>query len=159
MEIVIIIHRSTLPHTTFEQSQNWVKSMMLSKQNATTEFVICLRDTNQEEPADTLKAIGKAGVWSGSEIGFFLVRAYWGKGIAYEAIRAMTTHAFDELDIQMLTADADPRNDASIELLKKCGFVEDRFEEKTLKVGDLWVDSLYLKLQIDRWVQLQAPMK
>lgn len=49
-----------------------------------------------------------------------------------------------------ITADTDPRNSASIKLLKKIGFVESGYMERSMQVGaddGEWTDSLYLRLE------------
>lgn len=54
-----------------------------------------------------------------------------------------------------ITADTDPRNSASINLLKKAGFVESGYLERSMQIGGEggeWVDSLYLKLERDVWL-------
>lgn len=113
-----------------------------------TEFVICL----QHDP----RPIGKIGVWQDEEVGFLLGRKHWGKGYALEAFNALLPFYFNEKHLRCITADTDPRNDASIGLLKKLGFVVYSFKEKTWQVGDEWVDSLYLKLTKEDWQARQA---
>ncbi len=111
--------------------------------NGVTDFIICLKPD--------LTPIGKIGVWQDEEIGFLLGREHWGKGLAREALEVVMTHLFEERDFELLTSDTDPRNAASIELLKKVGFEEYDFKEKTFQVGEEWVDSLYLKLDRQTW--------
>lgn len=61
-------------------------------------------------------------------------------------------HLFNTKEFESLTADVDPRNEASIALLKKFGFEVERFEERTFQLGEEWVDSVYLRLTKERWV-------
>jgi RimJ/RimL family protein N-acetyltransferase len=117
--------------------------MINSPNNGLTDFVICLK------PNDT--PIGKIGVWSGDEIGFMLDRSQWHKGLAKEALGAIVPYLFDERNFESISADVDPRNDASTGILKKVGFEVERFEEKTFEIGGVWVDSLYLRLTKQRW--------
>lgn len=66
----------------------------------------------------------------------------------------------DEMKSQWLypsiTADVDPRNAASIGLLKKAGFVENGYGKDTMVIGGESVDSLYLKLEREEWLKGQA---
>lgn len=55
-----------------------------------------------------------------------------------------------------ITADADPRNGASVGILESMGFVKSGFAEKTYRIGDEWVDSDYLRLTRDEWLQKRA---
>ena len=117
--------------------------MINGKYNGITDFIICLKPD--------LKPIGKIGVWSGDEIGFLLSRSQWHKGLASEALNKILPYLFDERHLEAITADIDPRNEASLGILKKFGFVVERFQKNTLQVGDEWVDSVYLRLTKERW--------
>lgn len=55
-----------------------------------------------------------------------------------------------------ITADTDPRNAASIGLLKQLGFVENGYQKESLVVGNEIVDSLYLKLGRGECLQRNA---
>ena len=54
--------------------------------------------------------------------------AYWSRGFATEAARAMIEFGFGELGFDRITASADDPNAASIQVLKKAGMVFDRRE-------------------------------
>ncbi|MDZ4094218.1 MAG: GNAT family N-acetyltransferase [Paracoccaceae bacterium] len=97
------------------------------------------------------RLIGKAGAWKLPEVGFILHSDHWGKGLAQEALTALIAHLFAHHDIAALTAEADPRNTASLGLLAKLGFVETARAERTLLWGDEWCDSLYLALFREVW--------
>ena len=90
------------------------------------------------------RIIGKAGAWSLPEIGFLLSRDHWGRGLMEEAIRAIIPHLFATTDVPQLTADADPRNDASLRLLAKVGFQETGRAERTFFTHGEWSGSVYL---------------
>jgi ribosomal-protein-alanine N-acetyltransferase len=49
--------------------------------------------------------------------------------------------------VEKVIADIDPRNVACLALLDKLGFQRTGYEEKTFKVGEEWVDSVYLTLE------------
>ena len=119
--------------------------MLGSTQNGRTDFIISL--TAEEIP------IGKIGVWQDQEIGFLLVRERWGQGLALEALQAILPHLFETVNFEYLTADIDPRNKASNGLLRKVGFEDDGYKERSMQIGDEWVDSQYLKLTKSRWQQ------
>jgi RimJ/RimL family protein N-acetyltransferase len=56
-----------------------------------------------------------------TEIGYRLARAYWGRGFATEAARAVRDYGFDALSISRLISIIDPRNIASIRVAEKTG--------------------------------------
>ncbi len=55
-------------------------------------------------------------------LGFHLRPAFWGRGYAEEAARAVIDHAFDRLGARALFAGHHPENDPSRRLLAKLGF-------------------------------------
>jgi RimJ/RimL family protein N-acetyltransferase len=56
------------------------------------------------------------------ELGFHLLPAYWGQGLAEEAARAVIGHAFSTLGANGLFAGHHPENAASRRVLEKLGF-------------------------------------
>jgi len=56
------------------------------------------------------------------DLGYWLGAAYWGKGYATEAARAVIDHAFTELGYEAVQAGARVTNPASRRVLEKCGF-------------------------------------
>ncbi|MCH9683617.1 MAG: GNAT family N-acetyltransferase, partial [Deltaproteobacteria bacterium] len=55
------------------------------------------------------------------ELGYRLERAAWGRGLATEGGKALIRHTFETLDRTAVDDCADPRNDASIRVMVKCG--------------------------------------
>lgn len=127
---------STPEHETLEESRKWLAGMVAGAPGE-DDFLIERQG----------RVIGKAGAWSLPEVGFLLHPDHWGKGLAHEAMVAVITHLFATHDVQELTAEADPRNVASLRLLRRLGFVETGRAERTLQWRDEWCDSVYLALK------------
>ncbi len=92
------------------------------------------------------RAVGKAGAYALPEVGFLLRRDLWGQGLATEAMEAVIPHIFATSEVAELTADVDPRNAASLGLLRKLGFRETGRAERTFFLYGEWADSVYLAL-------------
>jgi RimJ/RimL family protein N-acetyltransferase len=60
-----------------------------------------------------------------AEVGYWLGRRYWGRGIASDALRAMTTYAFATFPLERIFATAAVENVASVRVLEKAGFVQE----------------------------------
>jgi RimJ/RimL family protein N-acetyltransferase len=60
------------------------------------------------------------------DLGFAFLPAWSGKGYASEMSKAIIQHAFSHLNLAELSAITDPENDASIAVLRKCGFMQER---------------------------------
>ena len=126
----------TPPHTMKSQTQGFVQGMINANPENCEDFVVVYEG----------KVIGKAGFWCLPEIGFIFHPDYWGKGLAKEAVSALIDFGFRQRKLTKITADVDPRNARSIGLLTSLGFVETHRETNTIKVGDVWCDSVYFAL-------------
>lgn len=92
------------------------------------------------------EVIGNAGLYRGNEVGFILSPACWRQGILSEAMGVLIPYLFETTGLAMLTADVDPRNEASVRLLTSLGFVETHRAENTFCIGGEWSDSVYFAL-------------
>jgi ribosomal-protein-alanine N-acetyltransferase len=87
------------------------------------------------------RIIGKLGCWRIPEIGFALNKAYWGQGIAQEAMVAFVAHMKTVKVCDHLFADVDPRNQRSKKLLEKCGFRKVGHRPRSIETHIGWCDS------------------
>jgi [ribosomal protein S5]-alanine N-acetyltransferase len=127
---------SRLPHASLEESRIWLRSTIDAPADQSDDYVV------EHEG----RVIGKAGFYRLPEIGFILHPDYWGRGLAREALEAVIARVFARFPVDALTADVDPRNAASLALLKGLGFVETGRAKGTWQLGDELCDSVYLAL-------------
>jgi len=66
------------------------------------------------------------------EVGWWLARAWWGRGLATEAARVALRDGFERVGLQRIVAIAQPANTASIGIMRKLGM---RFEQMTESRG------------------------
>lgn len=124
--------------------------------NGVTDFIVV------DILASPAVPIGKIGIWTSSaphtsgEIGFLLCRSYWGKGLISEALTTLLEHFFTKTTYETITADVDPNNAACLGLLNKFGFVVTGTAKRTFQLGEVWVDSVYLELQKETWIDKNA---
>lgn len=124
-------------HQTLEETRRWL-GFLVDRAADSRDWLI------EKDGA----VIGKAGAWQLPEVGFLLDPDFWGQGLAQEAMVAVIgalEAEFPALDV--LTAEVDPRNAASLRLLAKLGFCETHRAERTLLWRDEWCDSVYLARQ------------
>ena len=89
------------------------------------------------------KAVGGIGFHRGTDvhrltatIGYWLGEAYWGRGIATEALRAMTEHTLANFDFARIEAHVFEWNVASARVLEKAGYTrEARMRKRVTKEG------------------------
>lgn len=81
-----------------------------------------------------------------AEVGYWVGEEYWGKGIATQALRAMSELAFSTLIYKKLYAPVLAPNQASMRVLEKCGYVlEGVFREEVFKNGQYFDGYYYAK--------------
>jgi RimJ/RimL family protein N-acetyltransferase len=86
-----------------------------------------------------------------AEIGYWLGRSFWGRGVATEAVRAATLYAFDQLGMHRVFAVPFGRNPASTRVLEKVGYVrEGILRRSAIKDGELIDQILYAAYDDDR---------
>ncbi len=127
-------------HETIEETREFLASMVKAPADS-DDFVV-------EHQG---RVIGKAGAWHLPEIGFLLHPQFWHRGFAREALDAIIPHLFATHPIEALTAEADPRNAASISLLQRLGFAETHRAARTMQWRDEWCDSIYFALPRSDW--------
>lgn len=126
---------STLPHADTGVTHKWLSDMM-EPHPARDDYII-------EHGG---RAVGKAGCFRLPEIGYIVDPDLWGQGFATEALSAVISSLFARHQLPHLTADVDPRNRPSLNLLQKLGFKVTARARNTWKIGGVWHDSVYLTL-------------
>jgi RimJ/RimL family protein N-acetyltransferase len=82
------------------------------------------------------------------ELGYWIAEPFWGRGLATEAVRAVTGYAFSKLKLVRLMAAAYLSNRRSMRVLKKCGFKKEGFLRKSvLKDGRFYDVYLFAKIK------------
>jgi len=83
------------------------------------------------------------------EIGYCLGETFWGRGIATEAVTALTEWAFTELRLVRLYAPVFAHNRASARVLEKAGYeYEGRLSACYLRYGEYIDGLLYAKVRL-----------
>ncbi|MFR8052394.1 MAG: GNAT family N-acetyltransferase [Negativibacillus massiliensis] len=109
-------------------------------------FRFYLAPASQQE-----KIIGKIAlnnvVWGCFEscfLGYSLDKDYLRQGLMTEAVNECVRIAFEELGLHRIEANVMPHNQASLGVLKKCGFCEERLAKKYLKINGVWEDHIHM---------------
>lgn len=96
--------------------------------------------------------IGFLGVEVGrshrGEVGYWLAKPYWGKGIMTEAVRRVSMYAFEEFGLVRIQAHVFHFNAASARVLEKAGYsLEGRLRAFHKKNGVLIDSLLYARMR------------
>ena len=132
--------RDRFPHPyTRADAENWLRAVAGAVPE--TRFAIDLRG----------EAVGGVGLElqqdvhrRSAEIGYWLGRSYWGRGIATEAVRAVTAYGFATFDLCRIYASVFEWNPASMRVLERAGFTcEGRLRKSVTKDGQTIDAFLY----------------
>jgi ribosomal-protein-alanine N-acetyltransferase len=132
--------RDRFPHPyTRPDAEQWVR--FASGRTPETAFAIALDG----------QAVGGIGIElhddierCAAEIGYWLGRAFWGRGLATAAVRGLTDHAFRTHALTRVFAVPFADNAASIRVLEKAGYCcEGRLRRAAVKDGQVRDQAVY----------------
>ena len=121
----------------------WIKKRIEHTRQQGKEVTFAIREAGKligVVSADSLEV----GTTHRAEIGYWLARPRWGRGVMTDAVRAFVNYAFAELDVLRLTAHVLEFNIASARVLEKNGFIlEGRLRKHFRKNGQLVDGRVY----------------
>jgi RimJ/RimL family protein N-acetyltransferase len=132
--------RDRFPHPyTRSDAEQWVR--FASGRTPETAFAIAVED----------QAVGGIGLElhddverCAAEIGYWLGRTFWGRGLATAAVRGLTAHAFEAHGLTRVYALPFADNAASARVLEKAGYrLEGRLRRSAVKDGRVRDQLLY----------------
>jgi [ribosomal protein S5]-alanine N-acetyltransferase len=138
--------KDAFPHPyTIDDAKNWIKIAEVSPQG--TLFAIVVDG----------KAAGGIGIHLQSdvhkysaEMGYWLGEDYWNRGIISEAVKKVTSYAFETFDINRIFAHVFIWNQSSVRVLEKNNFkLEGRLRDNVFKDGVFTDELVYGLLRND----------
>ena len=75
-----------------------------------------------------------------AEIGYWLAKPFWGRGIMTAVIKRVCQHAFEEFGLVKTIAHVVTHNPASARVLEKCGFVQEGLLRKHFLKDGQFID-------------------
>ena len=85
------------------------------------------------------------------EVGYTLAPGFQGQGYATEALKAVISYLFFDLEKHRITASVDPNNIESIRLLERLGMRKEGHFIKSFKMDDMWFDDCIYAILKDEW--------
>lgn len=92
------------------------------------------------------------------EVGITIAPAFQAMGYAGEALRAAFTLVFDSLGWHRMQASVDPRNTASMAMLRSLGMRQEAHFLESLWLHGEWVDDVVFALLAREWQERHAGM-
>jgi RimJ/RimL family protein N-acetyltransferase len=135
--------RDRFPHPyTFEDAQEWIARARAETESPPLTFAV----TGAAETM--LGGIGldrQSDVYRHSaELGYWLGRAHWGRGVATAAVNAICRYGFETIGLRRIYACVFAPNTASSRVLEKVGFrLEGTHRKAVWKDGELYDELMY----------------
>ena len=137
--------RDRFPHPyTIGDAQSWLESVVGAR--PVSNFAIAVGD----------EAVGGIGFslqddvgYRSAEIGYWLAEEFWGRGIATEALIAVSQYALNSYDLCRLFAHVFEWNPGSVRVLEKAGYsFEGRLRKSVTKDGKT-IDQFMYAMTVD----------
>ena len=112
------------------------------KRMARTEnapLLICRRDNDQIVGVVNVNNI-ILGLFRSASLGYYTFADHEGQGLMREGLQAAVRHAFRSLKLHRLEANIQPGNTKSLNLAIACGFSQEGYSPRYLKIGGRWRD-------------------
>lgn len=120
------------PHGSIEVTQSTFKKWIDSYENDDFyQWAITFKE-NDEEPIGTISVVDKNEKLNSVNIGYCVGSKWWHQGITSEAFSGIIPFLFDEVKVNRIESQHDPRNPHSGKVMVKCGLTY----EGTLRQAD-----------------------
>lgn len=118
------------PHESVEYSREIIRTVFSAPEvyavvlKGTDEPVGCCGLTFPETPAEEAgkPSLEAAGQLREAEIGYWIGKPFWGRGLIPEAVKALIKRGFDDLGLDTIRCVHYDGNDQSRRVIEKCGF-------------------------------------
>lgn len=96
----------------------------------------------------------RRGVAQTGTLGYWMGKPHAGQGHMSAALRLVLDFCFEDLSLHRVEAACLPSNEPSQRLLRRCGFNEDGYARKYLKIRGEWHDHMLFSLLVEEHLPL-----
>lgn len=89
------------------------------------------------------------GAFRSAYLGYYGNVAFAHRGLMSEALKQVTKHAFKEFGLHRIEANIQPDNVASINLVRRVGFLKEGYSPRYLQINGVWCDH-------ERWALISG---
>ncbi|WP_093221842.1 MULTISPECIES: GNAT family N-acetyltransferase [unclassified Variovorax] len=133
----------TLPPSTPEHFRAYLERMSAPENAA---FLVCRHADDCLVGVFNITNIVRGAFQSGY-LGYYVFAGHERQGLMRKGLEAVARFAFQNLELHRLEANIQPTNVASIALVKACGFLQEGYSPRYLKINGCWHDH-------ERWAIL-----
>jgi [ribosomal protein S5]-alanine N-acetyltransferase len=125
-----------------EDADSWIKRKIEYREKFGIDVTLAIRDENAGLIGIVAADQFEPGKSHYAELGYWLARPYWGRGIITGAVRAFIRYLFRETELTRITAHVFSQNTASIRVIEKNGFVREGFLRKHYCKDGVYYDGV-----------------
>ncbi len=85
------------------------------------------------------------------EIGYWIAESQWGKGLATESTLAVMKYGFEKLKLHRISIVALENNEASLAVIRKCGFVPEGLHREDSQLEGKWAGTALFSMLAGEW--------
>lgn len=119
--------------------QTFFELIEKNKKDGFQSFPIFKIDSNEIVGIFNLSQIVR-GLFLSAYLSYYVDFKFSNQGYMKEGLELLLKHVFNEFGLHRLEANIQPKNKASIALVKACGFIKEGYSEKYLKINGIWSD-------------------
>ena len=135
------------PPTSPEQFDSFLER---SRRADCVSFLICRVHDGGIVGSINLSQIFRGGFLN-AYLGYYIGEQHARQGHMTEAVELMLRYAFEHLRLHRLEANIQPRNEASLALVKRLGFVREGYSRRYLKISGRWRDHERWAILAEDW--------
>ena len=109
-------------------------------------YLVCRRDTDDWVGVINISNV-VLGLFRSGYVGYYAFAGQQGQGLMRDGLQAVLRHAFRKLKLHRLEANIQPGNAASRAMVQACGFSQEGFSPRYLKINGRWRDH-------ERWARI-----
>lgn len=109
------------PHTSVEESKHIIGTVLSDEGT----YAVVLKETMEPVGSAGLKFGEKSSLAIGedeAEVGYWIAKDYWGRGLIPEAVEELLRYGFEELGLKRIWCGVFEGNQKSARVQEKCGF-------------------------------------
>lgn len=149
-EFLAAVRRSRSLHHSWVSPPTTAKAFARYVEHAASEahrkYLVIHRETGEFVGVINLNNVIR-GAFQNAFLGYYGFLPYAGHGLMCEWMRLVLQQAFGKLKLHRVEANIQPANEASIALVRRCGFVREGVSRRFLKIFGCWRDH-------ERWALL-----
>jgi ribosomal-protein-alanine N-acetyltransferase len=147
------VHRGWVePPADAEEFTDWVRR---GRRPDFEAFLVCVAETGEIAGATNLGQILRGG-FQNAYLGYYGFTPTARRGHMTEGVRLTLKHAFTTMALHRVEANVQPDNARSIALVERCGFRQEGFSPRYLKIGGRWRDHVRYAVTVEDWRRHKA---